>query len=203
MIALFTIVPAFATWRTVEDAEQRKIESDFERAQRDTRSFKADLRQTLHLADSDRSIVSRGKFYYRAPDSILIRFDQPAGEYTLLRGRDLYVKRRNQPVRHRKLDESAGPAGMFLDLFRSGGNAFQKDFRVEMKREGGELQVRLTPRDADEGAPVEILNRLRLPAYDLQSVRVSQSANDWVQYEFSSPVRDASLPDELFQPPLR
>ena len=54
---------------------------EFQKKQKQTKSFECDLKQILKIEDIKEPIESKGHIYYKAPDKLLIKFDEPANEF--------------------------------------------------------------------------------------------------------------------------
>jgi hypothetical protein len=148
-------------------------------------------------------IVSSGRLYYAAPDSLLIKFDRPKGEYVMMRGDDFFMKKSGKEPVHRRIDadERGQGLGMLVDLFRDGAAGFKNRYEVRMLADTSELKVILTPKDGDEDEPGRIENRLLLPGLEIRSVLVRYGENQSILYEFIDPVRNKTIRAEIFQDP--
>lgn len=174
----------------VSDAERRQHDEAFARLQQQTQSYQADLKQTVRLRGLQRPVESAGRIYFRAPGQLRMSFTQPAGEYMLMTGNDVYVKKTNHPLRHKTADANTQ---MLLSLFRGDVKDWEKKFRVTCARDGDRLIVTLR----DER--VEIENTVELPSYEIRSVQVRFDADNSMTYEFTHPVRNQPLDDKLFE----
>jgi outer membrane lipoprotein-sorting protein len=185
-------------------ADQRAIEKAFQQRQAETKSLQSGFKQTVRLKGVRDPVVSLGKFYYIAPESLLIRFDQPKGEYMMMRGNELFTKKTGKRQARRKLgdDEPHTGLSMLLDLFRTGGRRFQDEFEIRMKNDGNELLVTLTNKHGnDELLPGRIENRLSQSELNLKSVLVEFAGGQAILYEFIKPVRNKPIPPSLFKNP--
>lgn len=200
---MLILLLAFPAW-PLAIAEQSAIEKAFQKKQEETSTLQSGFRQTVHMAGVRDPVVSSGKFYYLAPQSILIRFDKPKGEYMMMKGSDLFIKKTGKKETRRKLkpDEPHTGLSMLLDLFRTGGRQFQDEFELRMGTEARDLLVTLTQKKSDdELLPLRIENRLSRADLSLKSVLVQFEGGQAILYEFIKPVRDKIIPPSTFENP--
>ncbi len=174
----------------LSEAERRAHDEAFARLQQQTRTYQADLKQTVRLRGLQKPVESTGTIYFQAPGQLRISFTQPAGEYLLITGNDVYVKKANRPLRHNTADPNAQ---MLLSLFRGYVKDWEKKFRVTCARDADRLIVTLR----DER--IEIENVVALPSYEIRSVQVRFDADNSMTYEFTHAVRNQPLDGRLFE----
>jgi len=187
-------------------AQSQSIQKTFQKQQQQTSSLQSGYRQTVRLKGVRDASVSSGKFYYISPDSILIKFDDPKGEYLMIRGKDLFLKKNGKQEVRRKInpDEPETGLSMLLDLFRTGGKQFQDEFQLQMSYEKNDLIVTLTQKKSDEDVlPSRIENRLSRDGLNIKSVLVEFDGGHSILYEFTKPVRNRSIPPSVFEHPER
>ena len=190
----------------LSDAERKPYVDAFVHTQQQTQSYQAELKQTVRIHGLQKPIESDGHIYYRAPGSMRMDFTQPAGEYMLITGDDMYLKKSNRAVIHRK---ATGPksrpdqnARMLLSLFQGGVDEWSEQFDVTIAREDDHLVVTLHPKQADAKAHgVEIENIVALPSYDIRSIQIRFDKENSLTYDFTNAVRNATLDDKLFVVP--
>ena len=198
------VTPAWAAEAPVSSAEMAKYEKGFGALQQGTRTFSAEILQTLILQGLDHPIVSKGILYFANPDKLLIRFSQPAGEWMLVNASGAAIKKKGQPVDFR---EAKGPGkggsrpANLLDFFRNGPDHWHQNFDVSMTRDGDKLLVHLkpwmTPTSTFQGVD-SIITTLQLPSYEIISMEIAMSGANRVRYEFSDAQRNPSLAPALF-----
>jgi len=191
----------------VSPAEMAAYEKGFTAVQQTTRSFKADLRQTLHLQGVAQPIVSQGKLYYETPDRLAIRFSQPAGEWMLVNGTQVAIQKQGKPLQRRDLSAPGkipSHAASLLDFFHSDAAHWHRDFDVSMTRDGDHLFVTLkpymTPTAASQGVE-QIVTTLKLPAYDILGMEVTINAGNRIDYEFIDGLRNGYMDGAVFKIP--
>ena len=190
----------------VPASEATRYAQAFNAIQQQTRTFRADLRQVLQLQGVSKPIVSLGTIYYRAPRQMLLRFSQPAGEWMLINGSHLEVKKQGQPIQDRDLADTRMPshAASLLDFFHSDASHWNKDFQVTMSRSGDLLQVHLkpylTPTAPAQGVE-EIITTLQLPDYIIAGIDLQIDSSNRMEYQFTHAERNVSLDPKLFELP--
>jgi outer membrane lipoprotein-sorting protein len=199
--------PLHAVPQPVSPAEMAKYDQGFAAVQNGTRSFRADLRQTLHLEGIAHPITSTGTLSYASPDRLLIRFSQPAGEWMLVNGTQVAIQKQGKPLERRDLSDqgkAASHEANLLDVFHSDPSRWHRDFDVTMTRNGDRLFVQLkpwmTPTSTSQGVE-QIVTTLRLPGYDLLGIEITINGQNRIDYDFINGQRNAPLAPALFQLP--
>ena len=184
-----------------------EFDKGFAAVQEATRTFRANITQTLHLEGLDRPITSVGTLCYASPDKLLIRFSQPAGEWMLVNGSQAAIQKQGKPLERRDLSvegRSASHAASLLDFFHADPARWHHDFDVSMTRNDGLLYVHLkpwmTPTATAQGVQ-EIVTTLQLPGYDILEMNVTINAGNSVDYQFTHGARNVTLDPTLFTIP--
>jgi outer membrane lipoprotein-sorting protein len=188
------------------DAARQPYIDAFVAKQQQTQTYEAELHQTLQLSGLKKPIESVARVYYKAPDSMRLSFTSPAGEYLIITGDDVYLKKTNRPLVHRKNASQKGRPGqdarMLLTLFQGGAKDWGVLFAFDMARDDDRLIVTLHPKQGDAQAhPFTIENVLALPSYELQSITISFGQDNAMTYEFTDPKRNGPIDDTVFVPP--
>ena len=188
------------SWISAQPLSGKKQEAytkAFERKQKETQTFQADLKQTLRLRGMRDPIESNGWIYYRAPDLLLIRYGEPKGEFILVEGKNLYVKRAGKPLIRKKLKAGGGlrenNIGALLSLFQDGGQEYSRELDVQMEQQKNQLLVCL---NHPEGMVIQ--NSLTLPNLELKSIRVILDSENSISYELSRIIRNKPLDPKVF-----
>ncbi len=206
-LLLGLIASSAASAASVSPEEKAAYEKGFTAVQRASHSFRADLRQTLHLQGMTRPIVSLGTICYQASDRLLIRFSQPPGEWMLINGTQVAIQKTGRPLQRRDLSAPGkipSHAASLLDFFHNDAARWDRDFEVTMTREGDLLSVALkpylTPTAPSQGVD-RVVTTLRLPGYDLVGMEVTVSGGNRIEYQFTQGRRNAVLDPALFKIP--
>ena len=184
--------------------ETAVYEKGFAAAQAATHTFRAELRQTLTLQGLDQPVVSTGELFYAAPDKLLIRFSDPAGEWMRISGGELEMKKTGQPPVRRDLTQGGSNAATLLDFFGGDAARWDRDFQVTMSREDDRLRVELVPwrvPGSKRQGVDRIVTVLRLPDYEVISIDVAMNAENRMSFEFSDGRRNAAVDPQLFRTP--
>jgi outer membrane lipoprotein-sorting protein len=187
----------------VSENEMTRYEKGFNALQESTRTFRADLRQSLMLEGMAKPIVSTGTLFYQTPDHLLLRFSKPAGEWLIINGHQMGVKKQEKSLDLQQVSSQGrrSHAASLLDFFSSGVSRWHKDFDVSMTREGDRLSVQLkpwqTPTSASQGVEC-IVTTLQLPTYDVLEIEVTINGENKISYQFSNTQRNIEMPSSLF-----
>lgn len=80
-------------------------------------SIACDFKQTTHLDFMDEDVLSHGKFYYRKPGHLLMKYEDPAGERMLISGENISMVAAGQ---HKKVSAKSSPEiGLIHSVFSS------------------------------------------------------------------------------------
>jgi outer membrane lipoprotein-sorting protein len=203
-VLLLTVLSAWASY-TISEEEQKTHSLSFESKQRKTRSLQADLVQTLRIKGVDEPIRSTGRLYYQAPDLLFFEYTDPADEWMLIRGMELYVKKSDKGLVRRKLrprsDMKGSSMGMLLSLFQNGATDYDDLFDIGMQRTKKQLFVTLTSKESENAEPIQIENTLSLPDLNIQSIRVRFDPKHQVLYELRNVIRNQSIDPTIFKVP--
>ncbi len=188
-------------------AEMARDDAGFAQVQQQTRTFRAEVMQTLHLQGLVKPVTSAGTLYYASPDKLLIRFTQPAGEWMLVNGAQALVQKAGRPLERHDLNaqgRAASHAASLLDFFHADPARWHHDFDVTMTRDGDRLFVHLkpwmTPTASAQGVQ-EIVTTLQLPAYAIVEMAITINAGNSIDYQFAHGERNVSLDPKLFEVP--
>ncbi len=186
--------------------EREAFIARFVAQQQATETYQAELKQTLELRGLRRPVESAGRIYYRSPDALALVFEKPAGEFLIVAGGDLFVKKHRQRLRHRTIDPArAGHHDLLfmLALFRDGAAVTREHFDVAMTRTNADLLVRLSPKERDphHRQPVAIDNWIAETTLEVSKLRLQFHGENAITYEFREPVRNQPIDPAVFQPP--
>lgn len=191
----------------VSQADLARYDAGFAAVQQSTRTFKADITQTLHLQGLAQPLTSTGTLYYADPDKLLIRFSKPAGEWMLVNGSQSAIQKTGKPLERHDLaaqGRTASHAASLLDFFHADPARWHKDFDVSMTRRGNILTVHLkpwmTPTATSQGVQ-EITTTLQLPKYDILEMAITLNGANSVDYTFTEGQRNAPIDPALFTLP--
>jgi len=200
-------MPLRADPQAVSPADVARYDAAFAQVQQATRTFRADLTQTLHLQGLAKPVTSVGTLFYARPDKLLIRFTKPAGEWMLVNGAQAAIQKTGRPLEIHDLNvqgRAASHAASLLDFFHADPARWHHDFEVAMTRDDDRLFVHLqpwmTPTAASQGAQ-EIVTTLQLPHDDIVEMAITISAGNSIDYQFTHGERNAALDPAIFRVP--
>jgi outer membrane lipoprotein-sorting protein len=171
-----------------------------------TRTFQAGLRQTFHWSFPPRHVESVGRISYQAPDLLAIVLTNPAPEFVLVRGDDLYIQRDKKPLARYKLAVRNGKptqnVQFLLGFFQNGCTNFAGLFDADVKRDQGTCAVTLHPKHPMQMLPLRAVeNVIAWPSMDVRSMRIGLIMGSYITYEFSDPRRNQPLDAAVFETP--
>ena len=187
----------------LSDADADAFVTAFNAKQGNTQSYQADFKQQLQLRGLKRPAESHGQIFYRAPADLLMRYDQPAGEFVLMTGPETWFKKTGRPLLHRTQTNTGGdPGKSLLMLFRNDPALVREQFHVAIERTNAVLHVTLTPKKSDPRMRlVAIENTVTDPGLEVLTVRTIFEGNNQITYEFTNAKRNEPLDAALFAEP--
>jgi outer membrane lipoprotein-sorting protein len=182
-------------------AETEQLSRQFAEAQRTLCTFRANFEQTVSLLGLRNPAVSKGAFFYRAPDDVRIDYSQPDGDFLLLRGGNFLVSKGGEaPRRYPESDRSARVLVALRKVMGGRPDAGAGMVR-KIRREGDEYVVSLTPQTPSRDMPEKIENRIDAGSFLLKRMTVTLPRGTSMEFNFSDPERNVKLDKALFQEP--
>jgi outer membrane lipoprotein-sorting protein len=179
---------------------------EFVAHQASTQTFEADLRQVFHWSFPRRHVDSLGHISYQAPDFLSIVLTNPAPEFVLVRGQDLYIKRDKKAIAAYKLEVHNGKptqqVQFLLSFFQNGCTNFADLFDMKIARTPDICTVTLTPKHLLQMLPLRsVENEIAWPSMDVRSMRIGLVMDSYITYEFRNPRRNQPLDAAVFAVP--
>lgn len=100
-----------ATVATVSAQNGGEILDKIQKANESLTSIVCDFRQTTHFPFLEEDAQSNGKLYYRTPARLLLEYEQPEGDWILVREDQISISMMDQ---YRKISAKTVPAAKFL-----------------------------------------------------------------------------------------
>ncbi len=174
----------------------------FETRQRETRTWACAFTQTVSMAGMRQPIVSTGTLSYRAPE-LLLEFTQPAGEFNLVVGDQLFIQKAGKKVAVKSLtnDIAGKPYLSLLGLLRGKPAEDEKFFTPEITREDDHYTIVLTRKaTASSRLPKRITNTIDADSLEVREVLVELPGGT-LSYRFSEPARNRPMDAARFAVP--
>jgi outer membrane lipoprotein-sorting protein len=187
--------------------EREQFIQRFVRHQQETRTYRAQLKQTLRLRGLRDPVESDGDIYYAAPGLLAMIFRKPAGEFLIMNGDEIALKKTNKPTQRRSLQavQRSDAAGWLLlrDMFRNGATNAVERYDTTLERTNGYVVVKLIPkqRAPRSGEPVSVENRLVHDTLEIERMRLQFENDTTITYEFLNPARNQPIDPDLFKLP--
>jgi hypothetical protein len=171
-----------------------------------TQTFEADLRQVFHWSFPRRHVESLGHISYQAPDFLSIVLTNPAPEFVLVRGQDLYIKRDKKALAAYKLEVHNGKptqqVQFLLSFFQNGCTNFADLFDANIARTLDACTVTLIPKHSLQMLPLRsVENVIAWPSMNVRSMRIGLLMDSYILYEFRNPRRNQPLDAAVFEVP--
>ncbi len=163
------------------------LRAQFQTRQRETLTWSATIVQTLTLPGVRDPVVSTGTLAYRAPDRLRLDYTKPAGEFVLVLGDRLFIKKTGARLAEKSLrEDSAGkPFLSLLGLLRGQPAEEESDYTAEVRREEDRYTVVLTRNaDASSRMPARIANRIAADTLEVREVVVASALGRRAQLPF-------------------
>ncbi|MDL2281804.1 outer membrane lipoprotein carrier protein LolA [Parabacteroides sp. OttesenSCG-928-G06] len=164
-----------------------------------TTTISSDFKQTMHLTFMDDDVLSNGKFYYRKPDRLLLKYEQPEGEMMLINGENISMVIMDQ---YTKVSAKSDPAIELIHTIFSScleGDARKiKDATVAAAEKNGYYEVVITLK----GDKAKNIQRVKVH-YDKQDMaltllRTEDPDGGYTIYELAGKKLNQPIADSIF-----
>jgi outer membrane lipoprotein-sorting protein len=193
LLLVMVLFPAWSSAEVLPDSERSKYQADFEKRQKETKTFQSKFTQEFRLKGMKEGIVSSGEIFFQRPGSFLIHFESPKHEVVFANAQEFYRKKEGAETIRKPISSKTAAERMVTllrSLFESGEFA-SKDFKTEMQKSKNELIVLLVPLNSDlKGKIVNIENRVRLSDLVIQSVVIHLKDEALIRYSFQDQKRN-------------
>ncbi len=180
------------------------LRAQFQTRQSETLTWSATFMQTLTVPGLREPVVSVGTLAYRAPEQLRLDFTQPAGEFVLILGDQLFIQKAGMRLAEKSLrEDSAGrPFLSLLGLLRGQPTEEESAYTAEVTREEGHYAVVLSRKtDASSRMPTRITNTIAADTLDLREVVVELPNGGMLSYRFDGITRNRPLDTARFAVP--
>ncbi|MGH8574864.1 MAG: outer membrane lipoprotein carrier protein LolA [Gammaproteobacteria bacterium] len=201
-IALLAGAAALAAPLSTERAST--LRTQFQTRQRATLTWSATFMQTLTVPGLREPVVSTGTLAYRAPEQLRLDFIQPAGEFVLVLGDQLFIQKAGMRLAEKSLrEDSAGrPFLWLLGLLRGQPTEEESAYTPEATREEGRYAVVLSRKpDASSRMPTRIASTIAADTLELREVVVELPNGGMLSYRFDGIIRNRPLDTTRFAAP--
>lgn len=203
MVAILMMVAAIfsASGNELSPAEAANLFQRFVKTQRALRTLRAEFEQTVSLPGLRSPSVSKGTFFYRAPDGVRIDYSKPAGDFFLLQGEKFYVVRRRGVPRSYSASDREARMLVALRRMMEGRSDPEGEMVSKVSREDDEYIVTLTPKNPSRELPEKIENRINAESLLLEKMTIQLPRGTSMKFRFSDWERNAKIDESLFSSP--
>lgn len=192
--AVFLVLPMAVSHAQNAGEIVRAIQRNYDAA----RDYQADFRQTTVYRTLNRQIEGRGSVYVGKSAKMLWRYEEPAGQFVLSDGRDLYFY---QPTERQIIKTALGSvfrSDLPLSFLLGVGN-LERDFQADLVASAkGVHLLTLSPRKANTGVS-EIQIAVESGSHDITRVFIEDAAGNGWTFHFDNFQRGVVLDATLFE----
>jgi outer membrane lipoprotein carrier protein len=200
----FFLLGAFLRAAPLSSEEAAAVRKHFQETQQATRTLRAEFTSDLKLERLSQSVSSKGVLYYQAPDKVRMEYDEPAGEWVVLSGRKLALKKTNRGIQSFDLDgRPRAQEGLqsLLALVGQGTESWDRTHEVSMFREKNGTRVVLVPKTREDPRQPERIEVLLRDDASLEEIRIRFPGGNGLTYRLERPQRNHPLEAALFEIP--
>lgn len=191
-VILLALLPFTLQAKDLSPDEARGLEQRFIKTQKATRTLRTDFEQVIRMPGMREPVVSKGEFFYRAPDELRVTFTEPAGDSLLLRSETLEISRGGKtPAKKPASDRAARALVALRNVLRGLPESAENQMNHQIAREGDEFIVTITPAVRSPQMPEKIENRVAADSLLLRAMTITLPQGIFLEYRFSNPRRDA------------
>lgn len=180
------------------------LRAQFQTRQSETLTWSATFMQTLTVPGLRQPVVSVGTLAYRAPEQLRLDFTKPAGEFVLVLGDQLFIKKAGMRLAEKSLrEDSAGRVFLsLLNLLRGRPLEEENAYTPEVTHQEDHYAVVLTRKpEASSHMPTRITNAITADTLDLREVVVELPNGGLLSYRFDGITRNRPLDTTRFAAP--
>ncbi len=196
LVILLILAPLALRAENLSTVEAEALERRFVKMQRTTRTLRTDFEQTVRMSGMREPVVSRGEFFYRAPDELRVTFSEPPGDFFHLSGDTLEFSRGGAaPIRKPSSDGAARALMALRNVLRGTPESSEDPVDRRVAREGDEFVVTITPVVRSIRMPEKIENRVDAESLLLRTMTITLPRGISLEYRFFNPRRNAPSDD--------
>lgn len=200
VFAALCLLPEFAASRELAPQEADLLEERFFAAQRRNHSVQSAFTQTVSAPGLPAPVVSEGRLFYRAPDSLRIDYTRPPGDFLQLQGDRFTSRRAGGQTMTRGADHpSARALAALREVLR--GRLPEDTMTRRVFQEPDCFRVRLTPEAGGPDSPGRIENVIDARTLHLRSLSVLLPRGVLMTFEFSKFRTVRPVPPDIFSHP--
>ncbi len=169
---------------------------------KEVKSISASFVQTQNIKEFKNPVVSKGKFYFRAPDLLLWETDEPFRHIMLIKNSTITI--RYPDIDHtetRKLSEDAvskAVAQSISSFFKGDLTAIRDNYEVApIKNEKDSIALELKPKSMFEARVTRSII-LRFAASHIKSIKINGKEGGETIIEFTNVALNPALDDNVF-----
>lgn len=199
-ILLLLLACSSAFGGELSSALAAKLEQDFFQQQKSNRTLSARFTQTISARGLSQDVASRGKLYFRAPETLRIAFEEPAGEVQQIDARHFTTLRPdNAPQQRPSTHPSAAALAALRDILH--GIRPETPMQSTVTRSGDHYQVELTPLQPSNRQPQKITLVIHTGTLQLESFTILLPRGMQMNFQLTDLKRNTPLPVDIFQLP--
>jgi len=184
-IILLSISTSFAQMKKMENIDSfvKKMEQNAS----SVKSIESDFKQIKYIGAFKRSIVSLGKFYYKANDKISLHYVVPQPYRVVINGDKIKIESNGKKnVMNLKDNKQMQEMNNMLTVCMTGDlSNLSKDYRMEIYEDGQYYLINV--KHVNESANKYMLDvYLNKKDMSVEKMRISENENDYTEYHFSN-----------------
>lgn len=198
LLLLLACTPALGG--ELSPAQAAKLEQDFFHQQKSNRTLTARFIQTISARGLSQDVASRGKLYFRAPDTLRITFEEPAGEVQQIDARHFTTLRPDvAPQQLPSNHPSAAALAALRDILH--GVRPETPMQSTVTCSGDHYEVELTPHQPSNRQPQKITLVIHTRTLQLESFTIILPRGMQMNFQLTDLQRNTPMPVDIFQLP--
>lgn len=204
LLSLFALWAAAVESAPLPSSRADALREQFKARQQRTSTWSANFTQTLVMPGMQHAVVSKGTLLYRAPSHLRLDFTKPQGEFVLVVGDQLFLKKTGRNVERKSLsgDLAGKPFQSLIGMLRGQPTEDESRYVPEVSSREGKFVVVLNRKpDAPDELPNRITTILNENSLDVREVFVELPNGGVLQYGFDAVMRNRAIDGTRFLPP--
>ncbi|MDR0581674.1 MAG: outer membrane lipoprotein carrier protein LolA [Prevotellaceae bacterium] len=171
------------------------------KASSDVNTIESDFVQTKYMEMLSENIVSKGKFYYKKANKIVLDYTSPAHYLIVINGQQIkIVSDGKKNIYELRANKMMSQTSVLLSACMTGNlSLLSADYRLEYTENDRQYRIKILPLDRMKSYLKEIDIFLNKQDLSVEQLRMTEPALDYTEYIFTNKKKNTSLTDELFR----
>lgn len=203
-ILLFIGLLGYCLSANAQSSAENQLLEKIKTANANCTSITSTFKQTRHFSFMDGDVISKGNFYYRKPDRLLLKYTEPAGGLLLINGDRFVMNMMDQSTKSSiKADPNLQSIQTLLSSCLQGEVKHIANAIVSCKETTAAYVVTATIKGGNaQGSKVnKVIVTYSKPDLTVSTIRTEEADNSYTLYELTGKKLNQPIADAVFKVP--